>query len=366
LPEILPEAVFRKLVNRERARSDRSGRPFSVVVIHLLETRLARLYAVPSLILSCTRETDDIGWFGDEEVSVLLPETDRVGADLTAVKVRDAFDKAGCAAAIRHYTYQPLCESPDVCGRVHCGGDCTSHGHARGEMIVAGSEDSAPDGPTGFRDPGADAPRGLSRMFLSPPPFWKRLMDVLGAGVLLILLSPLMIGAAIMVRLSSPGPIIFRQKRAGLGGKPFWFYKFRTMYIDAEQRKQELMHLNEAQGPVFKIANDPRVTPIGRNLRRMSIDELPQLWNVLKGDMSLVGPRPPTMDEIDKYTPWQRRRLEVQGGLTCIWQVSGRCLIPFEEWMRMDLRYSRKISPINDLSLLFKTVGAVLSRRGAK
>jgi lipopolysaccharide/colanic/teichoic acid biosynthesis glycosyltransferase len=203
-------------------------------------------------------------------------------------------------------------------------------------------------------------------MFLSPPPFWKRLMDVLGAGVLLILLSPLMIGAAIMVRLSSPGPIIFRQKRAGLGGKPFWFYKFRTMYIDAEQRKQELMHLNEAQGPVFKIANDPRVTPIGRNLRRMSIDELPQLWNVLKGDMSLVGPRPPTMDEIDKYTPWQRRRLEVQGGLTCIWQVSGRCLIPFEEWMRMDLRYSRKISPINDLSLLFKTVGAVLSRRGAK
>jgi lipopolysaccharide/colanic/teichoic acid biosynthesis glycosyltransferase len=159
--------------------------------------------------------------------------------------------------------------------------------------------------------------------------------------------------------------VIFRQTRIGRGGRPFVLFKFRTMCADAEKLKELLRARNEQTGPVFKMRRDPRVTRVGRLLRSTSIDELPQLWNVLRGDMTLVGPRPPTPDEVPKYEQWQRRRLSLTPGLTCIWQVSGRAEIGFLEWVRMDVRYAQRRSFWGDLRLLARTIPAILSGRGA-
>ena len=192
------------------------------------------------------------------------------------------------------------------------------------------------------------------------------MLDFLGALVLLVVAAPIMAIAAMAIRLTSSGPALFKQRRAGLGGRPFVIYKFRTMVTDAEARKRELRKYSEQDGPAFKLTNDPRVTAVGRFLRKTSIDELPQLWNVLKGDMSLVGPRPLPVDEADACLQWQRRRLDVTPGLTCIWQVKGRSTVTFAEWVRMDVEYIRKRTLLHDLSILLQTVPAVLLRKGAR
>jgi lipopolysaccharide/colanic/teichoic acid biosynthesis glycosyltransferase len=160
--------------------------------------------------------------------------------------------------------------------------------------------------------------------------------------------------------------VLFRQTRCGLYGRRFTLYKFRTMVEGAEERLAELQHLNEMDGPVFKSRRDPRVTRLGRLLRKFSLDELPQLWNVLRGDMSLVGPRPPIPDEVARYERWQRRRLSMKPGLTCLWQVSGRNELTFEEWMRLDLEYIDNWSLWLDLKIALKTIPAVLRGRGAR
>lgn len=205
----------------------------------------------------------------------------------------------------------------------------------------------------------------MQSLLLQPVSFRRRALDICVASGMLLLLSPLLLCVAVAVKLTSAGPILFRQQRAGQGGVPFTFYKFRSMYLDAEARKAALASSNEQSGPVFKMKNDPRMTPLGRLIRRASIDELPQLYNVLIGDMTLVGPRPPTLDEVEKYEPWQRDRLSVKGGLTCIWQVSGRSEIGFQDWVRMDLRYARQRGLAMDIGLLAKTAKAVVSGRGA-
>ena len=196
-------------------------------------------------------------------------------------------------------------------------------------------------------------------------PAWKRVIDILGALIALVLLAPAMVGIALLIRLSSRGPVIFSQLRGGQGGVPFRIYKFRTMVIDAEDRKQELLQRNERNGPAFKLRNDPRVTGIGRLLRRSSLDELPQFFNVLVGEMSLVGPRPLPVEECLASQDWHLRRLAVKPGITCIWQVSGRDDSCFDSWMRQDIEYIQRHSLLLDITLLFKTIPAVLSRRGA-
>ena len=193
----------------------------------------------------------------------------------------------------------------------------------------------------------------------------KRIMDIAVATVMLILASPVMLITAIAIKLTSDGPIFFQQERSGRQGRRFMMYKFRSMVVDAEKRKKELAHLNEMSGPVFKITRDPRVTRIGQLIRKTSIDELPQLFNILRGDMSLVGPRPPLPSEVDQYQPWQRRRLSVKPGLTGLWQVSGRNNVDFEEWMAMDLRYIDDWSLWLDMKIILQTVPAVLFRAGA-
>ena len=196
----------------------------------------------------------------------------------------------------------------------------------------------------------------------------KQAIDYGGALVLLVIASPILIGTALLVKLTSPGPVLFRQRRSGLNGSPFTIYKVRTMVTNAEQLKHELAAMNEMSGPVFKVTADPRVTPVGKWLRRFSIDELPQLVNVLRGEMSLVGPRPLPVDEVKRFNDLaHRRRLSVKPGLTCLWQVSGRSEITdFRDWVRLDLEYIDNWSLWLDFKILLRTVPAVFRATGAK
>lgn len=194
----------------------------------------------------------------------------------------------------------------------------------------------------------------------------KRLMDIVGASVGLLLASPIMLIVAILIKLEDPkGPIFFSQVRNGAYPTTFKMYKFRSMYIDAEERLQELMHLNEQSGPAFKIKDDPRITKVGKFIRKTSLDELPQLFNVLKGDMSLVGPRPAIPREVEQYTAYQKQRLFVKPGLTCIWQVSGRNNIGFDEWVELDIKYIKTRNLWLDLKLILLTIPAMLGDENA-
>jgi exopolysaccharide biosynthesis polyprenyl glycosylphosphotransferase len=192
----------------------------------------------------------------------------------------------------------------------------------------------------------------------------KRATDLLLSAAALLVLFPFMLLIAALIRLTSPGPAIFRQERCGLNGRRFTFYKFRSMCEDAEAMRASLEHMSRRQ-LALKIPNDPRTTPVGRWLRKFSIDEWPQLFNVLKGDMSLVGPRPAIPEEVDQYERWQRRRLRMRPGLTCLWAVSGRDAVDFETWMRMDMQYIDNWSLALDWKILIRTVPQVLSGRGA-
>ena len=195
---------------------------------------------------------------------------------------------------------------------------------------------------------------------------FKTVVDVTCASLGILVLSPMFLVCAAVIRLESPGPVIFKQKRIGRDGRPFNFYKFRSMYIDAEQRRQELLKANESKdGVIFKMQKDPRVTRFGRFIRKFSIDELPQLFNVVVGDMSLVGPRPPLPSEVAEYTLEDRKRLTVKPGITCIWQVSGRSDIPFRQQVALDKEYIMSRSLWRDLWILLKTVPAVLTGKGA-
>lgn len=193
----------------------------------------------------------------------------------------------------------------------------------------------------------------------------KRGLDLLLASVALVTLAPVMLITAIAIKLESPGPLIFRQTRVGKWGKPFTCYKFRSMCIDAEARKQDLIKNNEVDGPIFKMQVDPRVTRVGRIIRKLSIDELPQLFNVFKGDMSLVGPRPPVPQEVNQYKFDHLRRLDAIPGLTGLQQVSGRSDLPFERWVELDLQYISQQSLRKDIEILLKTIPAVLLGKGA-
>lgn len=401
---VVSPAEFRRTVLRERARSDRNGGSLALVLVDGGSDRQLSdaLESWAPVLAARVRCTDVVGWFDTQTLGVVLPDTDHEGA---LVVIRQLRSKLPPEAAKAHWRI--LVHPEHTAGRdektpadaAQAGGDPLDLLRAPARPSRLPETESDADGrDVGAGSFGASAPTGtlvrsrrgmssrvqnaesgtfkavevgqvevapLRSVLLTPTPPLKRAVDIVGAAVALILLSPLMLAAAVAVRLSSPGPIVFRQKRAGLGGRAFTFFKFRTMYVDAEARKRELLAQNEQSGPVFKMADDPRITPIGRFLRKTTIDELPQLWNVLIGDMSLVGPRPPIVAEVEEYERWQRRRLEIKGGLTCIWQVSGRSAIQFEDWVRLDLRYIENASMWTDATLMARTVPAVLACRGA-
>lgn len=194
----------------------------------------------------------------------------------------------------------------------------------------------------------------------------RRLVDIVGAVIGLLVLSPVFLVTGIAIWIENPGPVFFCQRRVGRFGRLFAFYKFRSMYTNAEARKVALMSANESgDGVIFKMRNDPRVTRVGRVIRRFSIDELPQLWNVLRGDLALVGPRPPVPSEVAQYTLEERKRLHVKPGLTCLWQISGRSELPFQEQVRLDMEYIGSQNLGADFKILLKTIPAVLLGRGA-
>ncbi len=197
------------------------------------------------------------------------------------------------------------------------------------------------------------------------PRYAKRALDLALGSVAILFALPVIAVAAVAIKLDSPGPVFHRALRVGRGGRKFTFLKLRSMGAGAEELRGLLLHLNETQGPTFKLHDDPRVTRVGRILRKLSLDELPQLFHVLRGEMSLVGPRPPFPEEVERYEPWMLRRLSVRPGLTCLWQIRGRSDLPFDEWMRLDLEYVERLSFWLDLKILVLTVPAVLSARGA-
>lgn len=324
---------FRDLLERERMRCDRAKSMFSLAVFRLSDDDAQALQSLNRL-KERLRLTDHAGFMDVQHVGVILWNTGEAGAWEFVENVRDIFGTDSRPEVFLYPTYEP----PES-GRP--GSDGTSR-----------DTRNRPD------------TRAAEELFVRPNPWWKRAVDIAGSAFGMIALSPLLVGTALAIRWTSPGPILFCQKRDGLGGRPFKIYKFRTMYIDAEARKEALRKHSEQDGPAFKLKDDPRITPLGKFLRKSCIDELPQLWNVFRGEMSLVGPRPLDSREMAHCKGWERRRLEVTPGLTCIWQVWGKPEgVPFADWMRMDLRYCRARTFIHDVKLVIHTIFSVVPKR---
>jgi len=330
---VLPDtARFDRIIHVELMRADRSGVRFCLAVFDLGRGRGDQPtdeFDFATYLMTRLRATDHAGCMGGRQIGVVLWDTDFAGAEVFTNNVL-----AGC----------PLPTKPAV--------EIFVHPFKRPPRTEPANDDS-------------EGGRPLDDLLARPLPAWKRVVDVAGASLGLVAISPLLLATAAAIKFTSKGPVLFRQQRAGLGGRPFTIYKFRTMCVDAEAKKDGLRKFSEQDGPAFKMKDDPRITPIGRYLRKACIDELPQLWNVLKGDMSLVGPRPLPVGEAEGCLEWERRRLFITPGLTCIWQVDGKSRVPFKEWMRMDIRYMNARTFAQDFRLLFRTAAAVVLHRAS-
>jgi lipopolysaccharide/colanic/teichoic acid biosynthesis glycosyltransferase len=335
---LLSEQELRLEAARERVRADRSGLPLSILVIELPPDRASsRDFAFLSRLLHRRlRITDMAGYLSDGRVAVLLPDTPKAGAWKVASDICDFYP-------VGHE--RPNCE------------------------VFVYPEEGAPSrsDPQHRTLPPIEG-RGISleALFAHPTPMLKRAVDVLGACVGLVVSAPLIAVLAALIKATSPGPIFYSQLREGHGGRRFRIYKLRSMRVGADLQLAALREQSEQDGPAFKMRHDPRTTWIGRLIRKTSLDELPQFWNVLLGNMSLVGPRPLDVAESLQCASWQRRRLDVMPGLTCIWQVRGRSTVSFESWMRMDLEYLRRRSFAYDVRLLLFTVPSLLIQRGPR
>jgi lipopolysaccharide/colanic/teichoic acid biosynthesis glycosyltransferase/ribosomal protein L32 len=342
---LLSRTEFLRMVQREKRRTDRSHSALSLAALVVDPNGGSTLQHVLEKVLSMVRETDYVTATDDQCIAVLLPDTGEAGLRSFLDKLALSRDAQGAHAAGATY--------PD-----------TSFDRLIGEHLGTPRSRHAAD---------ADEPSPLRSQGYRG----KRALDVLGALVALVLLSPLMLIVALLIRLTSPGPAIFRQTRVGQGGALFTMLKFRSMRTDIDDSVHRQFVASLIDGKVkpsaagtagqFKMKGDPRITAIGRFIRKTSIDELPQFYNVLKGDMSLVGPRPPVQYEADKYKAWHRRRVfEMRPGLTGIWQVEGRSRVSFDDMVRMDLRYLQHCSLGFDLSILLRTVSVVLTCEGAQ
>ncbi|MEQ8790492.1 MAG: sugar transferase [Pirellulaceae bacterium] len=371
------------LLARERMRSDRSGATFSLAAFSIeADDRQLGEDTLTRLMQRRLRAIDDVGRLADGRLAAVLPETDGDGAWSLVDELAALYSQYHRPLECEIYCYPASSgedETPPTSDDEPTHDESMHDEPTHGEPMQ-GDEAPSPGDSTGAGDQPAErrrrrgsSPREatsqrpwrpLEILFVQRMPWWKRTIDVVGASTLLVLTSPLMAAAALAIKLTSRGPVLFAQARDGLAGRPFIMYKLRTMSVDAEQRKAALRQFSEQDGPAFKMTHDPRVTRVGRILRATSIDELPQLWNVLRGDMSLVGPRPLPVEESAGCEPWQRRRLDVTPGLTCTWQVSGRSLVSFADWVRMDLRYAQRRTLPHDLKLLLLTPPALLLRRG--
>lgn len=348
-PTVLKRDEFHRLIQRERLRADRNGETFSLIVMapRSLQHGEKMLPELIRVLHSRLRATDDIGEFESNRLGVLLPDTPSAGAWTVVDHIIHLLPKEILSPICEVYTYPSFDSGGDDLG------EYADDGEPRGATLGTN------EGPR-VGDQNVRGGLRMDSLFMISLPAWKRGMDILGAATGLIVLSPLLALIGTAVKLTSPGPMFFRQLRRGQGGKAFVLYKFRSMVDGADRMQQELRHQNEQDGPAFKIKADPRITPLGKFLRRTGLDEFPQLWNVLKGDMTLVGPRPLPCHESDASETWQQRRLDAKPGLTCVWQSRGHEQVSFADWMRMDLRYVEEQKFALDAALVAKTALIVL------
>jgi lipopolysaccharide/colanic/teichoic acid biosynthesis glycosyltransferase len=391
---LLPVLAMRRMLHRERLRSDRSGASFSLLVL----TFMGEAKFLARALEFRLRATDAAGYLLPDQIGVFLPDTPPAGAwkvveDLLQLLPAKQVSP-DCEVFVYPHSWRTelgeglLHEVPVFSGdrNSYDGNDYGGNGHGHPVAVAqenghAGERPHAGQGHVAHfasqRAHGHESGKQkclphvrarhvhpLHTAFAQPLPWWKRAIDILGAAAGLLLLSPVLLAAGVAVKLTSRGPALFIQPREGLGGQRFRMLKFRTMIDGAAALQQGLMKQNEQDGPAFKITDDPRVTRVGKKLRDWNIDELPQLWNVLRGEMSLVGPRPLPVQESIACKQWQRRRLDVTPGMTCLWQVRDRRnTIPFPEWMRLDLAYANRRTLRGDLRLLWETFTAMFVRR---
>lgn len=364
---LLSPGELSHLVRRERMRSMRRGIGFCMLLFRrdrpVDATTLERLVRQ---FQNRLRLTDDLGIL-DDQLVVLLPDTDQAGAQLVAndlLQIAREFDLNLDCQVVTDDDPGQTNGRPDFDGQPHYRSSPT------GQSLLGNTDNGTSMAVATLpetRRRQVEIPAGLKcrDLFVRPVPVWKRAIDLLGASAGLVALSPVFLLAAIAIARESRGGVFFRQLREGKDGKVFWIYKFRTMHDGADLIKDSLRQHSEQDGPAFKMTDDPRVTATGRFLRKSCVDELPQLINVIRGDMSLVGPRPLPVNESQACEDWQRDRLEVLPGMTCTWQVEGKRDIPFRDWMRMDLSYMRKQSLLFDVGLLFRTALVALRMKGS-
>jgi lipopolysaccharide/colanic/teichoic acid biosynthesis glycosyltransferase len=348
-------AEFHTILQKERARADRNNHVFSLVSFEFVPQVSGRNSTIyfAYYLKNRIRITDEIGWQDNHSIGILLFNTlDKEAKQFAESIQRNCPPNIICKYSVSTYPEDKVEHAPN---------EQINRGSGAGYNSMPGST-SLHAHPGGADEKIA---KNLNPVFYHKISVAKRLSDVVLSTVALLVLSPLMFIIAVAVKLTSKGPIFYKQQRAGLGGLPFTMLKFRTMKVGADEMKSQLQPFNERTGPVFKMENDPRVTRFGKILRHWSLDELPQFLNVLNGDMSLVGPRPPTMDEVEQYRTWHNYRLEMRPGITCIWQVYARHDKSFDNWVRLDIKYRQEQSFLLDMKLIVLTLPAVLSRRGA-
>ncbi len=355
---LMNDEDFRFAADCERMRVDRNGSILSLLLVRLHEQDTEDLAFFARLLEGRLRVTDTPGRIADGRVAILLPDTSAEGAWKVAADISEIYPPG---------PGRPECEVlvyPSK--RKGRNGDLAEdYGLTEKDDSADQQTEESKQEATGGRVRN-DAQVSDEFFFAKTLPLWKRSLDILGGSVGLLASLPILAAAAAMVKGTSPGPAFFQQTREGQGGKHFTMWKLRTMQVDAEEKKQELRKFSQQDGPAFKMKKDPRTTTVGKFLRMTSMDELPQFWNVLKGDMSLVGPRPLPVEESSACEGWQRRRLQVPPGMTCTWQVCERGNVSFDEWVRMDLRYAKKNSLWEDLRLLIMTLPSLLLHRGMR
>jgi len=350
---------FRIILERERARAERTGHVFSLVIFSSNNGKgndAIILEQLGSVLLQKVRMSDEVGWYDEgNSIGTLLPGTTANGAAQFIDILRKKIGKVESDLVSTVYTYPNSLDTSDGCKEAAEERDPRS----KSMLSLLSTANSSPMSPS----PGTTA-RPLEVLYAHRFPLWKRAIDFFGALLFLILLSPLFLLVALFIKIVSPGPVLYRQQRIGYKRRTFTFWKFRTMHVnnDTESHRQYLSHLIENEAPMTKMddSNDNRIIPFGKFLRYSCIDELPQLINVLKGDMSLVGPRPCLPYEAEKYLRWHARRFDTMPGMTGLWQVSGKNRMTFKEMIRLDIRYSQTMSPFLDTKILLLTVPAIL------
>ena len=374
-PEIYTADQLRAIIQYECARTARTEYGFSLLVFKVGESEPGRvpIHHLKLALIRRIRKTDALGWLAEDRIAVLLPHTPPEAAQQLAGEVSELIAKTHLVYAV--YAY-PSSQWPfrNLDGRGSQGGDSDSFSSheetatwnlsTRQGLSSHVSKCSSIAEPQSKDQGSCNSAKEL--LPVEQPLFWKRAVDVAGASLGLALLSPLLLLISLLIKMTSPGPVIFRQLRVGQGGKPFWLYKFRTMKLNADTsvHQQRLSELMNTEQPMRKLDmdNDPRLIPFAKVFRTLGLDELPQLFNVIRGEMSLVGPRPCLPYEADKYRLWQTQRFDALPGLTGLWQVSGKNKTTFVEMMRLDIAYAWKRSLWLDLKIIFRTLPAIVNQ----